>query len=211
MDGVILWIANLVGNNALATTIMSVIPLIELKGGIIFARSFFGFFAALGLAYLGSTLVFFPVYFLLKPILNGLKKTKFFNKVAIKLENFFTKRASKAKVKAKESNKKAKSEKLLKQLSVFIFVAIPLPMTGVWTGTAIAVFLGLSFKDAILPVVLGNLVAGTIISLLAQLFISIWSIKILDYVLWTLFAIAVIVLVITIINLFKNKKKREEK
>ena len=211
MDGVILWIANLVGNNALATTIMSVIPLIELKGGIIFARSFFGFFAAFGLAYLGSTLVFFPVYFLLKPILTGLKKTKFFNKVAIKIENFFIERANKAKVKAGESNKKAKSEKFLKQLSVFIFVAIPLPMTGVWTGTAIAVFLGLSFKDAILPVILGNLVAGTIISLLAQLFISIWSIKILDYVLWALFVIAVIVLVITIISLFKNKKKREEK
>ena len=49
-------------------------------------------------------------------------------------------------------------------LGVFVFIAIPLPMTGVWTGTAIAVFLGLKFRQVILPVLGGNLVAGLIIS-----------------------------------------------
>ena len=52
---------------------------------------------------------------------------------------------------------------------LFIFVAVPFPVTGVWTGTAIAVFLGMKFKDSFLPIVLGNLVAGSIITLLTFL------------------------------------------
>ncbi len=211
MDGVILWISNLVGNNILSTVLISFIPLIELKGGIIFARSFFGFFTSLGLAYLGSIIAFFPVYFLLKPILRWLKKTKLFSKLANKIENYFSERAKKAEIDGEKGKKKIKSQKFLKQLSVFIFVAIPLPMTGVYTGTAIAVFLGLSFKDSILPVLLGNLVAGLIISVLAEIFIAVWTIACLDYVLWGLFGLAIIILAITLIKIFKGKKTGENK
>ena len=71
------FISNLIGNDFWATLIMSFIPLIELKGGIVFARGVgFGFFKAFLLSYLGSTIVFVPVYFLLKPILKLLKKIK---------------------------------------------------------------------------------------------------------------------------------------
>jgi uncharacterized membrane protein YfcA len=104
------------------------------------------------------------------------------------------------------------SETLLKQLGVFIFVAIPLPLTGVWTGTAIAVFLNLKFKNVILPVVIGNLVAGLIISLLAVICIEFWTIQSLDYILYGLFALAIVLLVITILKVVKQKpKKGEEK
>ena len=213
MKEIISWISNLIGNNGLATVVMSVVPLIELKGGIIFARTFFSLLPALGLAYLGSTAVFFLLYFVLKPILNGLKKIKFLSKFAFKLENFFKEKASNAAKKAEKSGGKAKSEKFLKQLAVFIFVAIPLPMTGVWTGTCVAVFLGLSFKDSILPIVIGNLIAGLIISVLVEIFVAVWSIAILDYVLWALFAIAVVILIITIIKLCSKSKtqKKDEK
>ena len=205
MDGIIASIANLIGNNFIATAIVSFFPLIELKGGIVFARGVgYGFFEALGLSYLGSTIAFFPVFFLLIPILNLLKKAKWFNKFVLKIESYINGRAERS-VKNGKGVSSEKSALKFKMLAVFIFVSIPLPMTGVWTGTAIAVFLGLKFKESILPIVAGNLIAGVIISLLAELFIAIWNIAALDYVLWALFGLAIIILVITIVKIVRQK------
>lgn len=215
------FLQQLIGNDILATMIMSFVPLIELKGGIVFARSMgLDIFVSFALAYVGSTLVFFPIYFLLKPVLALVKKIKIFSKLALKIEGYFEQKAVQA-VEQQENNKKvaeqdqrngkkAKSGEYLKKLGVFIFVAIPLPMTGVWTGTAIAVFLGLKFKDAILPVTLGNAVAGIIISLLAELCISLWSLQVLDYILYGLFALALVLLVVVIIKIAKSKPKQEQ-
>ncbi len=205
------FISNLIGNDKLATIVMSLIPMIELKGGIVFARGAeLSFLLSLALAYVGSTIVFIPIFFLLRPVLNLMKKIKWFNKLALKVEGYFEKKASDTMDKQTEKQGKRKmSEILLKQIGVFIFVAIPLPLTGVWTGTAIAVFLNLKFKDVILPVVLGNLVAGLIISGLAALCIAVWEIAVLDYVLYGLFALAVILLTITIIKVVKQKPKEQ--
>lgn len=82
-------------------------------------------------------------------------------------------------------------------------------MTGVWTGTVIAVFLGLKFKEAVFPVVLGNAVAGIIISALAELCIAVWEIGALDYILWGLFVLAAVILVFTVIKM--SKVKTEDK
>jgi uncharacterized membrane protein len=211
------WIANLVGNNVLATLIMSFFPLIELKGGIIFARSVgLGFFESFGLAYLGSTVAFFLIFFLLRPVLNLLKKIKWFNGFATKVEGYFDEKANKTLENQQKKGKKAASSLLIKQLAVFIFVAIPLPMTGVWTGTAIAVFLNLKFKDAVLPVTIGNLVAGGIMALLAQ--ICIWICgpdmvmveSVLNGILYVLFALALILLVVFIIKVLTHKDKKVE-
>ncbi len=201
------FIANLIGNEFWATVVMSLVPMIELKGGIVFAWARgLGFLKSLGLAYLGSTIVFIPIFFLLRPILNLMKKVKWFNKLALKVEGYFEKKANETleKQNVKQSKRKI-SETLLKQLGVFIFVAIPLPLTGVWTGTAIAVFLNLKFKDSILPIVLGNLVAGLFISGLAALLSAVWTIAALDYVLYALFALALVLLTITIIKVAKQK------
>lgn len=198
--------------NFWGTVVMSMCPLIELKGGIVFARSVnYGFFSSLGLAYLGSTIVMIPIFFLLIPILNWLKKIKFINKFALKIENYFqSKAADTLEGQTKKQKGKKHSETFLKALGVFIFVAIPLPMTGVWTGTAIAVFLGLKFREAILPIFAGNLVAGLLIEGLAEFCIAVWSINSLDYILWGLFGLAVILLVITIIKVSKKETKNIE-
>lgn len=206
------FIQNLINNDILATAIMSFIPLIELKGGIVFARmAGFDFFLSFALAYVGSTLVFVPIYFLLRPILNLMKKIKWFNKFALKVESYFTKKADHAIQKQQQKGgKKARSVTFLKQLGVFIFVAIPLPMTGVWTGTAIAVFLNLKFKQAVLPVVIGNFVAGLIISVLAEICIVFFNIGVLDYVLDALIVLALILLIIFILKIVLSKPKDKE-
>ena len=211
------FISNLIGDAHLATIIMSIVPLIELKGGIIFARGVgLNLFESFGLAYLGSTLAFIPVFFLLVPILNLLKKIKWFRVFADKIELYFKDKADEALIKAKKSGKKARSEKFYKLLGTFIFVAIPLPMTGVWTGTAVAVFLGLKFKDAALPVIIGNFIAGAIISILAAIIIALspdffTAEKILNGVLYGLFALAIILLAVVIIKISRKKKSAEEK
>ena len=200
------FIQHLVGNDFLATVLMSFFPLIELKGGIVFARGAgLDFFYSLLLAYAGSTLVFFPIYFLLKPILNLIKKVKIFSKIAYKIEGYFAQKAESAVKESEVSGDKKKSATYLKQLGVFIFVAVPIPVTGVWTGTAIAVFLGLKFKEAVLPVCVGNLIAGLIISILAEICLTIWTIQILDYILYGLFALAIILLIVVIIKIAKSK------
>ena len=198
--------------NVWGTIAMSFVPLLELKAGIIFARSIgLDFFSAFGLAYVGSTIAFFLIFFLLRPILNLLKKIKFIGGFADKVENYFNEKAEQALAEQSDKNtKKKKSEKFLKQLGVFIFVAIPLPMTGVWTGTAIAVFLNLKFKYAVLPVAIGNLVSGIIISLLAALCLAIWPIQtatlVLDIILYVLFALALILLAVFIFKVLRKKK-----
>lgn len=206
------FLVNLLGKE-LATVAMSFIPLIELKGGIVFARTVdVGFFAALGLAYVGSTLAFFLIFFLLRPILNLLKKISWFGGFANKVESYFQDKSEEILLERQQKKGNSKmSQTLLKQLGVFIFVAIPLPMTGVWTGTAIAVFLNLKFREAVLPVTVGNLCAGLIISLLSELCFAIWEpIKaklVLDVFLYVLFALALVLLVVFVVKVLKKKKK----
>ena len=201
--------SNLIGNEYWATVIMSLFPLIELKGGIVFAQSAgINWILSFILAYVGSTLVFIPIYFLLKPILNLLKKIKWFNGFALKIEGYFQKKAYKTLEEREGKNKKARSDVFLKALGVFIFVAIPLPMTGIWTGTAIAVFLGLKFRNVILPVMLGNFVAGVLI-LILSLICSAIGIS-LDLVLYCLFALAIILLGVTIFKISSTKSNKEK-
>lgn len=205
------FIQNLINNDLISVIIVSLIPMIELKGGIVFARGVgFNFLEALGLAYLGSTIVFIPIFFLLVPILNLFKKIKLINKIATKAESYVQSKAREALEKQNQNNsKRVVSEKFIKQLAVFIFVAIPLPMTGVWMGTAIVVFVNLKFKDAVLPIVLGNLVAGLLISGLASLCLAFWTIAVLDYILYALFGMAVILLVLMIIKIARQKPQAQ--
>lgn len=102
-----------------------------------------------------------PVYFIVKfirPIFDLLGKIKIF-KVII---DWVTEKATK---------KIAESEKLQKAtlLGVYLFVAIPLPGTGAWTGSLIANFLDLPPKKAIPPIVLGVFTAGIIILILTAI------------------------------------------
>lgn len=202
MDVVINWINSLVGGNTfVSSTLVSMIPLIELKGGILFARECsLNFLYGFLFPYLGSTIIFFPIFFLLKPILNLLKKIKFIKNFALKIESYF---AAKAK-KVRENGKQSFSESTIKFLGVLIFVAVPLPMTGVWTGTAVAVFLGLEFKKTLPAVIIGNLIAGLIISILAELFLPY-----VDIILNGLLILAVILLVIVIVKIALSKPQKD--
>lgn len=192
-----------INNPELTTLLVSAFPLVELKGAIPIGTGLgLSLVRSALLAYAGSSLVVIPVFFLLIPIFNLLKKIKFIKKLVQKIEAVFNKKAQDL-AKKSDGAPEEKARKIL-MIALFIFVAVPFPVTGVWTGTAIAVFLNMKFKDSFLPIILGNLVAGSIITLITFLF--------KDYVnliITVLFIIAIIMLIILIIKIIKSKPIEE--
>ena len=84
--------------------------------------------------------------------------------------------------------------------ALLLFVGIPLPGTGAWTGTLTASFLNLDFKTSITAITLGVLLAGLIMSLGSK-FVAILG--------WPgLIAIIAVIIIAIIISVFINKKKK---
>lgn len=191
------FLRQLTGSPPLTVALISAFPLIELKGAIPVGEALgLGLFRSALLAYVGSTLVAVLLFLLLKPLFSLMKRLRFFAGLAERAEGVFTRRGEKLKRKG--------GGKRIIMWGVYAFVALPLPLTGVWTGTAVAVFLGLGLKDGILPVALGNLTAGAVITLLTY-FLRDY----VEYFILALFILAVIMLAVFIIKLalFKGDKK----
>ncbi len=192
-------------NEYVATLFVSMFPLIELKGAIPIGTGLFGLklWQTAGIAYLGSTIVAIGVFFLLIPIFNFLKKIGFIKKLVVKIESIFEEKAKK--IADKTNGSPDKEAKKIMMISLFIFVAVPFPVTGVWTGTAIAVFLGLKFRESVLPIAAGNLIAGSIITLLTFLVG-----EYVDVIIYALFAIAIIMLIILVAKIVLAKTPEKE-
>lgn len=92
----------------------------------------------------------------------------------------------------------------IKLLCVFLFVSVPLPLTGVWTGTCVAVMLGLGFWWSCLSVILGNVVAGILVTLVASIpgFDSI-------YIVYAVLIFIAVLLLIGLIKKLVNKNKKQ--
>lgn len=56
-----------------------------------------------------------------------------------------------------------------KRIGLVLFVAIPLPVTGAWTGSLAAVIFGISFKHALISIFVGVIIAGIIVTCLTLL------------------------------------------
>ena len=155
------------------------------------------------MAYLGSTLISIVEFFILLPVFALLKKIGFIRKLVEKVEAIFKNKAVEI---AKKTDGSTESEaKKIMMISLFVFVAVPFPVTGVWTGTAIAVFLGLKFRESVLPIAGGNLIAGAIITLLTLFFKDY-----VDIIIYVLFAIAIAMLVVFIVKVVRTKPADRE-
>ena len=163
-------------HSEIATFIISMIPIVELRGAIPFgaAEAMWGASALpVWLSFLisvaGSSLVCVILTFLFMPFFNWIKRTNAFKKLATAIENKVAKNSKKIEKNVNEE-KNEKKKNLVKWLGVFTFVAIPLPLTGVWTGTAIALFIGMGKVATMTSVISGNLLAGLIIMAVSYLF-----------------------------------------
>lgn len=195
-------------HSILATIIISMFPLIELKGGIPVGMSvdFWGNYALSGTqaflyALLGSCLVVPILALIFMPLINWLKRTKLFRKLGEILDEKVRGHSESIEEKA-DKNKSGKKKIIIKMLLIFAFVAVPLPLTGVWTGTCVAVAIGLKFWQTVVSVVAGNIVAGLIITFVCSVFPEFTTILFLIFL-----AIIVVMLVWGIIKLIIKKKK----
>ena len=131
----------------------SMIPIIELRGAIPMG---FAFGMPMWLTYLLSVLGnMLPVPFILlfiKAVLNWMTKSKvkFFNKVAGWLNRKVEKNRDKI---AKYSF-----------WGVCFFVAVPLPVTGAWTGSLVAAMIDMKFWKALLSCLFGVMIAGVVMT-----------------------------------------------
>lgn len=154
------------GNPYITTSAISIVPMIEVRGAITVGIGMgLNPWVAWAISCV-SALIVCPILLLcLRPLLRLLKKVRFFHNVAAGLEDMFRGKAKKIEndVSEEKSNIKANWKKTL---SVFLFVAIPLPLTGVWTGSAVAAFLDLDYKYSVPAIVVGNFVSGLLITLL---------------------------------------------
>ena len=198
-ETVLTFLQSVTSSKELIVLLVSMIPLIELKGAIPIGEGLsLSLAASAGLAYLGSTLIIVPIYFLLQPIFALLKKIPLIKRFVEKLETMLKSKA--AKMAKKRGGDTEKETKRLLMTGLTVFVSIPVPLTGVWTGAALGVFMGLKFKEAILPLALGNLIAGSLITLITFLFR-----EYVDYIILGIFAIAIIMLVVTIVKVAFTK------
>lgn len=199
---------NLFGGNALAAIfVLAMIPIVELRGSILFGKSLMESghiiqdWQLFLVSYLGSMIVVPIILLCLIPLINWLKKTKFFSKMANRLEAKFKKKSSNI-ADENKTETSAKKKDIYKMLGIIIFVAIPLPGTGVWTGAAVAVFIGLGFKKSLLSVAIGDLIAGGIMMLIGALFS-----KYINWVLLGFFILVAIIFLYFIYEMFIKKDK----
>lgn len=133
---------------------MSATPIIEQKAALPYAvlSGEFTYMQAYIITLIGALI---PAPFILKLmpyVLKLLKKIKIIDKVATWYEN-----------KALKKGEKIQNYQLI---GLFLFVAIPIPGTGVWTGSTVAALLELDFKKSLLVVTLGAACCGGIIMFL---------------------------------------------
>ncbi len=196
------------GNVLLATFLLSLIPVFELKGAIPFGMSipFWGenalsSWSALGIAFLGSTLVMPFIVIIFRPIIRKLDNYKFFHNII----KFFTDdiRNTSSFIKAHKKTGSVKNI-IIKMLYVLLFVAFPVPLTGVWSGTCFAVLLGLDFWQICISVILGNFICGLIVTFVCVIFPNSTNI-----ILYVFFALFIIMIIIKFIIHFIRKRKQK--
>lgn len=205
-EAIVEFFRNLFGNDIITIFFVSAVPFVELRGAILLGVSQMAInpYLVWLLSWVGSTLLGVLLFFILKPILNLLKKIKWFKRFVEKVESIINEKALKISKKV-DADKSQKQIAKVKTIGVAGFISIPLPLTGTWTGTAIAVFLGMSFKHTMIAVAIGNFIASTIIFVLSMLFTAY-----IDYILYGLCALILIVVVIYIVKLLKKNNPTQD-
>lgn len=139
--------------DALKIMFVSALPVVELRGGIpMGALMELPALATFVLCVIGNMLPVPFIILLWRWVVNLFKKGK--------IRDLFDR------LEAKAASKKEVIEKY-EIWGLYVFVAIPLPGTGAWTGALIAATLGIPLRKAIMPIFLGVVTAGAIMTVVA--------------------------------------------
>jgi uncharacterized membrane protein len=166
METIVTFFVNTFGTNAsgfgreILVFLLSCLPILELRGGLL-AASLLGLHPVTSyiLCVLGNILPIPFILWLLESIFSLLKKTRF-KKFVNKIE--------------KKANSKKDSIEKYGFWGLVLFIGIPLPGTGAWTGNIIAVMLGMDKKKAFRASILGVLMASVIMMFISFGFLKIF-------------------------------------
>lgn len=157
MDSLITWFMEVLEgkiSREMIVFVISMVPILELRGGLL-AASFLNIdiVRAIWFCVIGNIIPVPFILLLITPVFRWLKSTRTFRPMVEKLE----------------SRAMGKSEQIEKYQfwGLVLFVGIPLPGTGAWTGSLIASLLGVKFKKAFPAVLLGIVIATVIMSVLS--------------------------------------------
>jgi uncharacterized membrane protein len=129
--------------------IIAVLPVFELRGAIVVAMALdMPPGKAWLLAVLGSLLPAIPILLYLPPLAAYLRKT-----LLRPMINWALQRGL----------QQSEGIRQCQWWGLLIFVALPFPSTGVWTGSVIASLLGLNLREALPPIFIGTMIAGLIV------------------------------------------------
>ncbi len=135
---------------------ISMVPLIELRAGVPFAIGMdIPYAQALTVCVLGNMVPVPFIYFFARKFLIWGAKQKYIGKIC----GFFLSKGERAGQKLV-----AKTGRYGLFMALLLFVGIPLPGTGAWTGALAASFLNMGFKSTVLSVCLGVILAGIIMA-----------------------------------------------
>lgn len=139
--------------------LVSMVPLIELRGGVPIGIGMgLTFFQALIICVIGNMVPVPFIYLFARRILEWGKNKKFIGR-------FFRFCLEKGEKGGQKLTKKAGKTGIF--VALMLFVGIPLPGTGAWTGTLAASILDLDFKTTVTACMLGVLIAGVIMALMS--------------------------------------------
>ncbi len=140
--------------------IISMIPILELRGALLVAGPLLGVpvSVAVPISVIGNIIPVPFILLLITPIFQWMKGTKLFRPMVEKLE----------------SKAMSKSDQIEKYefWGLVLFVGIPLPGTGAWTGSLIAALLGIKFKKAFPAVILGIMIATVIMCFISYVLLG---------------------------------------
>ena len=148
--------------NYIITFLISMIPLVELRGAVPYAiSSGIPLWQALLIGVVGNMLPVPIIFFFARHILEWGKEKPI-------IGNFFTWCLNKGHRGGQKLEEAAGDKGIF--WALLLFVGIPLPGTGSWTGTLAASILDWDFKRSVLAVMLGVVLAGLIMGSLSLLF-----------------------------------------
>ncbi len=141
----------------LIVMLISMVPLIEQRGAIPVGILSYGLnpIVVLLVSLLGSILPAPFIFIFFNRIFDWMKTIKQFDRIT----NFIDKKVQKG---AKKIENKL-------EIGLIAFVGIPLPTTGLWTGSAVAAFLGLKFRKSMICVFIGGIISAIAITVLSMI------------------------------------------
>lgn len=157
------WMTSTTWGESLLTLLVSMVPVIELRGGVPFGT-------ALGLA---------PLHALVVCIIGNMLPIPFIIVYIRRIFHWMRRRSPRLNALVDKLEKKAhlKGQKVTKYkyIGLWLFVAIPLPGTGAWTGSLAAAFLDMRLKKAMPAVIFGVMTAGCIMLGLTRVGVNLFS------------------------------------